>query len=135
MPILQDTTNGGPPRVSGLSVGRILQLRFRSTHAAHPDIVREQPSLMRPAMAGPDADPAQVTQSLGCWSGWSGFQAQQMVKAVMRLRGTTMRAYIQLPGWIVAAFLFVLIARKTKGPSRHSLHCAAEVQPLKWSIM
>ncbi len=54
---------------------------------------------MRADMAAYDADSVKFTQSLGCWS---GFHAQQMIKSVKRLRGTTKGAYVYLSGWMVA---------------------------------
>lgn len=54
---------------------------------------------MRADMAAYDRDANQFTQSLGCWS---GFHAQQMIKSVKRLRGTTKGAYVYLSGWMVA---------------------------------
>ena len=41
--------------------------------------------VMREDMAAYDADPARFTQSRGCGP---GFDAQQMIKSVKRMRGT-----------------------------------------------
>src|SRR3546814_10396449 len=51
-------------------------------------------------MAAYDADPANYTQSLGCWH---GFIAQQKMIAVKKHFGTTKGRYIYLSGWMVAA--------------------------------
>ena len=55
---------------------------------------------MREDMAAYDADPAQYTQSLGCWH---GFIAQQKMIAIKKHFGTTKRRYIYLSGWMIAA--------------------------------
>lgn len=47
-----------------------------------------------------EKDPKLFTKSLGCWS---GFHAQQMVKAVLRHHGTLERTYIYVSGWMIAA--------------------------------
>jgi len=52
-------------------------------------------------MAAYDADPAQYTQSLGCWH---GFIAQQkMISIKKHFGGSTDRRYLYLSGWMVAA--------------------------------
>ncbi len=83
----------------GVSVDDIVQLRLQNTFDTHLDIARAMAKVMRADMAAYDADPSRFTQSLGCWS---GFHAQQMIKAVKRLRGTTKGAYVYLSGWMVA---------------------------------
>ncbi|MEO8243791.1 MAG: isocitrate lyase, partial [bacterium] len=83
----------------GVSVDDIVQLRLQNSYDTHLDIAREMAHVMRADMAAYDADPSKFTQSLGCWS---GFHAQQMIKSVIRLRGTTKGAYVYLSGWMVA---------------------------------
>ncbi|MFC7704358.1 isocitrate lyase [Plastorhodobacter daqingensis] len=83
----------------GVSVDDIVQLRLQNSYDTHLDIARDMARVMREDMAAYDADPSLSTQSLGCWS---GFHAQQMIKSVKRLRGTTKRAYVYLSGWMVA---------------------------------
>lgn len=83
----------------GVSVDDIIQLRLQNTFDTHLDIARAMARVMRADMAAYDADPSRFTQSLGCWS---GFHAQQMIKSVKRLRGTTKGAYVYLSGWMVA---------------------------------
>ncbi len=83
----------------GVTVDDIVQLKIQNTYDTHLDIARSMAKVMRADMAAYDADPTQFTQSLGCWS---GFHAQQMIKAVKRLRGTTKGAYVYLSGWMVA---------------------------------
>lgn len=83
----------------GVSVDDIVQLRLQNTYDTHLDIARDMAGVMRADMAAYDADPSKFTQSLGCWS---GFHAQQMIKAVKRLRGTARGTYVYLSGWMVA---------------------------------
>ncbi|WP_347140322.1 isocitrate lyase [Paracoccus sp. SSK6] len=84
---------------AGVSVDDIVQLRLQNTYDTHLDIARDMAKVMRADMAAYDADPAKFTQSLGCWS---GFHAQQMIKAVKRMRGTAKGTYVYLSGWMVA---------------------------------
>jgi isocitrate lyase len=55
---------------------------------------------MREDMAAYDANPAQYTQSLGCWH---GFIAQQKLISVKKHFGTTKKRYLYLSGWMIAA--------------------------------
>ncbi|AOT10768.1 isocitrate lyase [Pseudoalteromonas luteoviolacea] len=73
-----------------------LQNRFKTGL----DIANYTAKIMREDMARYDADPAQYTQSLGCWH---GFTAQQMMMAIKRHQKTTKGAYVYLSGWMVAA--------------------------------
>ncbi len=84
---------------AGITVDDIVQLRLQNTYDTHLDIARAMAKVMRADMAAYDADHSKFTQSLGCWS---GFHAQQMIKSVKRLRGTTKGAYVYLSGWMVA---------------------------------
>ena len=83
----------------GVAVDDIIQLKLQNTFDTHLDIARAMATVMRADMAAYDKDTSKFTQSLGCWS---GFHAQQMIKAVKRLRGTTKGAYVYLSGWMVA---------------------------------
>lgn len=83
----------------GVTVDDIVQLKLQNTYDTHLDIARAMARVMRADMAAYDADPSKFTQSLGCWS---GFHAQQMIKAVKRLRGTAKGTYVYLSGWMVA---------------------------------
>ncbi len=84
---------------SGIAVDDIIQLKLQNTYPTHLEIARSMAVVMRADMAEYDADSSKFTQSLGCWS---GFHAQQMIKSVKRLRGTTKGAYVYLSGWMVA---------------------------------
>jgi isocitrate lyase len=83
----------------GVDIDDIIQLKLQNTFPTHLDIARAMAPVMRADMAAYDADSSKFTQSLGCWS---GFHAQQMIKSVKRLRGTTKGAYVYLSGWMVA---------------------------------
>ncbi len=74
----------------------VLQNRF----ATGLDIAKYTAKIMREDMAAYDADPAQYTQSLGCWH---GFIAQQKMIAIKKHFGSTKRRYLYLSGWMVAA--------------------------------
>ncbi len=84
---------------SGINIDDIVQLKIQNTFNTHLDIARAMSKIMRSDMAAYDKDSQKFTQSLGCWS---GFHAQQMIKSVKRLRGTTKGAYVYLSGWMVA---------------------------------
>ncbi|WP_435417751.1 isocitrate lyase [Parerythrobacter aurantius] len=64
------------------------------------DIARYTAKIMREDMAAYDADPANYTQSLGCWH---GFIAQQKLISIKKHFGSTKRRYLYLSGWMVAA--------------------------------
>jgi isocitrate lyase len=82
-----------------INVHDVIRLKMQNTFNTHLDIARSMAPIMRSDMAEYDKDSSQYTQSLGCWS---GFHAQQMIKSVKRLRGTTKGAYVYLSGWMVA---------------------------------
>ncbi|MEL7108258.1 MAG: isocitrate lyase [Pseudomonadota bacterium] len=84
---------------AGLSIEDVVQLKIQNTYNTHLDIARAMAGVMREDMAAYDEDSSKFTQSLGCWS---GFHAQQKIKAVKRMRGTAKGTYIYLSGWMVA---------------------------------
>nr|WP_070959769.1 isocitrate lyase [Hyphomonas sp. Mor2] len=84
---------------AGLSIQDVVQLKIQNTYNTHLDIARAMAGVMREDMAAYDEDSSKFTQSLGCWS---GFHAQQKIKAVKRMRGTAKGTYIYLSGWMVA---------------------------------
>ena len=88
--------NGAP---AGIAIEDLAQLQVQNTYNTHLDIAREMATVMRADMAAYDADSSQFTQSLGCWS---GFHAQQMMRAIKRQKGTLDKAYVYLSGWMVA---------------------------------
>mgnify|MGYP000041086973 FL=1 len=89
--------NGTWDSISAESVARMqLQNRFQTGL----DIARYTAKIMREDMAAYDADPAQYTQSLGCWH---GFIAQQKMISIKKHFGTTKKRYLYLSGWMIAA--------------------------------
>jgi len=84
---------------AGLSIEDVVQLKMQNTYKTHLEIAQNMAGIMRQDMAAYDADSSKFTQSLGCWS---GFHAQQKIKAVKRMRGTAKGTYIYLSGWMVA---------------------------------
>jgi len=88
--------NGAP---AGIDLEALAQLKTQNTFETHLDIAKAMATVMRKDMAAYDADTSKFTQSLGCWS---GFHAQQMMRAIKRQKGTLDRAYVYLSGWMVA---------------------------------
>lgn len=94
---LQTRYPDGAP--AGITLEDIAQLKTQNTYETHLDIAKAMAKVMRADMARYDSDTSQFTQSLGCWS---GFHAQQMMRAIKRKKGTLDRAYVYLSGWMVA---------------------------------
>ena len=76
------------------------RMRLQNRFPTGLDIARYTAKIMREDMAAYDADPANYTQSLGCWH---GFIAQQKMIAIKKHFGTTKRRYLYLSGWMIAA--------------------------------
>ncbi|MGB0447213.1 MAG: isocitrate lyase [Pseudomonadales bacterium] len=64
------------------------------------DIARYTADIMRADMHNYDKDPAQYTQSLGCWHGFIG---QQKMISIKKHFQSTKGRYLYLSGWMVAA--------------------------------
>ncbi len=88
--------NGAP---AGIALEDLAQLKVQNTYSTHLDVARAMAKVMRADMAAYDQDSSQFTQSLGCWS---GFHAQQMMRAIKRQKGTLDKSYVYLSGWMVA---------------------------------
>ncbi|WP_371398095.1 isocitrate lyase [Fretibacter rubidus] len=88
--------NGAP---AGIPLEDLAQLKTQNTYATHLDIAKAMATVMRADMARYDMNTGEFTQSLGCWS---GFHAQQMMRAIKRQKGTLDKAYVYLSGWMVA---------------------------------
>src|SRR6478672_2920376 len=84
----------------GIGAESVARMRAQNRFQTGLDIARYTAGIMRADMAAYDADPANYTQSLGCWH---GFVAQQKMIAIQRHFGTTKRRYIYLSGWMIAA--------------------------------
>ncbi|QYU69092.1 isocitrate lyase [Leptolyngbya sp. 15MV] len=76
------------------------RMRAQNRFPTGLDIARYAARIMREDMAAYDADPANYTQSLGCWH---GFIAQQKMIAIKKHFGSTKRRYLYLSGWMIAA--------------------------------
>ena len=76
------------------------RMRAQNRFPTGLDIARYTAAIMRADMAAYDADPANYTQSLGCWH---GFIAQQKMIAIKKHFGSTKRRYLYLSGWMIAA--------------------------------
>ncbi len=78
----------------------VARMRAQNKFRTGLDIARYTARIMRADMAAYDADPANYTQSLGCWH---GFVAQQKMISIKKHFGTTKGRYIYLSGWMIAA--------------------------------
>jgi len=84
----------------GISGESIARMRAQNKFRTGLDVARYTARIMRADMAAYDADPANYTQSLGCWH---GFIAQQKMISIKKHFGTTKGRYIYLSGWMIAA--------------------------------
>jgi isocitrate lyase len=84
----------------GISAEAVARMRLQNRFKTGLEIARYTAGIMRKDMADYDADPANYTQSLGCWH---GFIAQQKLISIKKHFKTTAKRYIYLSGWMVAA--------------------------------
>lgn len=84
----------------GISAESVARMRLQNRFQTGLDIARYTAGIMRRDMVAYDADPANYTQSLGCWHGFIG---QQKMISVKKHFGSTERRYLYLSGWMVAA--------------------------------
>jgi isocitrate lyase len=84
----------------GISAEAVARMRVQNRFKTGLEIARYTADIMRRDMAAYDADPADYTQSLGCWH---GFVAQQKLISIKKHFGSTKGKYIYLSGWMVAA--------------------------------
>jgi isocitrate lyase len=84
----------------GISAEAVARMRLQNRFNTGLDIARYTARIMRRDMAAYDADPANYTQSLGCWHGFIG---QQKMISIKKHFGTTKGKYLYLSGWMVAA--------------------------------
>lgn len=78
----------------------ITRMRAQNRFRTGLDIARYTAKIMREDMATYDKDPANYTQSLGCWH---GFIAQQKMISIKKHFGSVKGRYIYLSGWMIAA--------------------------------
>jgi isocitrate lyase len=84
----------------GIDAEGVARMRLQNRFKTGLEIARYTADIMRKDMAAYDADPANYTQSLGCWH---GFVAQQKMISIKKHFGSTKGRYIYLSGWMVAA--------------------------------
>jgi isocitrate lyase len=84
----------------GISAESVARMRLQNRFKTGLDIAKYTAGIMRRDMAAYDADPANYTQSLGCWHGFIG---QQKLISIKKHFGTTKGRYLYLSGWMVAA--------------------------------
>jgi len=84
----------------GIDPEAVARMRLQNRFKTGLEIAKYTAGIMREDMAAYDADPANYTQSLGCWH---GFVAQQKLISIKKHFGSTKGKYIYLSGWMVAA--------------------------------
>lgn len=84
----------------GIDPAAVARMRLQNRFRTGLDIARYTAAIMRRDMAAYDADPANYTQSLGCWHGFIG---QQKLISIKKHFGSTERRYLYLSGWMIAA--------------------------------
>ncbi len=84
----------------GIDEEAVVRMRAQNRFKTGLDIAKYCAKIMRNDMAAYDADPANYTQSLGCWH---GFVAQQKMISIKKHFGSTKGRYLYLSGWMVAA--------------------------------
>jgi isocitrate lyase len=97
---LRQTIDGNGTPWKRIDAEAAARMRLQNRFHTGIDIARYTAKIMRADMAAYDADPANYTQSLGCWH---GFIAQQKMISIKKHFGTTKRKYLYLSGWMVAA--------------------------------
>ncbi|HZZ31820.1 MAG TPA: isocitrate lyase [Phenylobacterium sp.] len=84
----------------GIGAESVARMRVQNRFKTGLEIAKYTAGIMRADMAAYDADPANYTQSLGCWH---GFVAQQKMISIKKHFGSMKGKYIYLSGWMVAA--------------------------------
>ena len=84
----------------GIDAQYVARMRLQNRFQTGLDIARYSAKIMRADMEAYDADPANYTQSLGCWHGFIG---QQKMISIKKHFNSTKRRYLYLSGWMVAA--------------------------------
>ncbi|MES2157369.1 MAG: isocitrate lyase [Pseudomonadota bacterium] len=89
-----------PGTWDGINAESVARMKLQNRFNTGLDIAKYTAGIMRRDMAAYDIDPANYTQSLGCWHGFIG---QQKLIAIKKHFGTTKQKYLYLSGWMVAA--------------------------------
>ena len=91
-------SNGAP--WNAIDAESAARMQIQNRFLTGLDIAKYTAKIMRADMAAYDADPANYTQSLGCWH---GFIAQQKMISIKKHFGSTKQRYLYLSGWMIAA--------------------------------
>ncbi|WP_191251478.1 isocitrate lyase [Kordiimonas sediminis] len=97
---IQNLISGYKGTWDGINAESVARMRAQNRFHSGLDIARYTAKIMRQDMAAYDADPANYTQSLGCWHGFIG---QQKMISIKKHFGSTKGRYLYLSGWMVAA--------------------------------
>lgn len=97
---LRNTIEKNGPSWDAIDAESTARMRIQNRFPTGLDIAGYTAKIMREDMEAYDADPANYTQSLGCWH---GFIAQQKMISIKKHFGSTKRRYLYLSGWMVAA--------------------------------
>ena len=97
---MQDFIQQGGDPWNGIDAASAARMAVQNRFRTGLDIAKYTAKIMREDMDAYDADPANYTQSLGCWH---GFIAQQKMISIKKHFGETKRRYLYLSGWMVAA--------------------------------
>lgn len=85
---------------NAISAESAVRMQLQNRFKTGLDIAKYTADIMRRDMAAYDADPANYTQSLGCWHGFIG---QQKLISIKKHFGSTKGRYLYLSGWMIAA--------------------------------
>lgn len=96
----QSLIGSHPGTWDGINAESVARMKLQNRFNTGLDIAKYTAGIMRRDMAAYDLDPANYTQSLGCWHGFIG---QQKMIAIKKHFGTTKQKYLYLSGWMVAA--------------------------------
>lgn len=96
----QEMVSGNGSGWNSIDAEAVTRMQLQNRFNTGLDIAKYTAAIMREDMAAYDADPANYTQSLGCWH---GFIAQQKMISIKKHFGDTKRRYLYLSGWMVAA--------------------------------
>ncbi|MDB5687303.1 MAG: isocitrate lyase, partial [Rhizorhabdus sp.] len=85
---LDSLIKGQDGRWDGVDAESVARMRLQNRFQTGLEIARYTSAIMRRDMAAYDADPANYTQSLGCWHGFIG---QQKMISIKKHFGSTER--------------------------------------------
>ncbi len=97
---MQGTIAANGPSWGAIDPEATARMAIQNRFPTGLDIAKYTAKIMRADMDAYDADPANYTQSLGCWH---GFIAQQKMISIKKHFGSTKQRYLYLSGWMVAA--------------------------------